>query len=264
MVEHSPSPESRGPIQEWEVQNIADVVEEWYAKGAPNPPKHENSSQQTRTTEPRPSLSSIAPNQHEYDRPIQKEDVKPLVDAAEHLIDDEDKLEEKIRALRIEEVIFKYAPEFADPLRYDERPHWITAEQYRLLPHDAPEQMQRRYAILAHRNLGHRLQKARESGTSLTKDDVLGYYHQFRGQQQPNSGHDFTLENLLAVAQRKELLGYKMRDQGERMEGLYQDSIALQNLIQEAVDWRSVQPIQTGSAESPTATSDGASPNVDG
>lgn len=251
MIRRSPSSESRGPIQQWEVTAIADAVEQWYEKGAHSAQHQKKIPHKAQTPAPNRS-ESVSSKGREHARPIQEEEVKPLADVAEHLITgDEEKLEEKIRALRIEEAILNYAPDVADSLRQDEKPHWVTAEQYPLLAYDAPGQMQRRYAILAHRNLGYRLRKARENDTPFTKDDVLAYCEQFRRTELPNEQYDFTLENLFAIAQRKVLLGYKMQHKSELMHREYQDAITLHNLIEDAAGLTSVE---SASAPAPTDT----------
>lgn len=268
MVYHSPSPNSRRPIQQWEVKEIADEVESWYEKGAPPPQKKPTvPPQQPRQEITPPSPEALEEKNHTT--PIQESEASSIVEAAEQFITqgDESKsssenLEDKIRALRIEEEILKYAPQVADELRLDTKPHWIASPGYRLLPYDAPDQMQRRHAVLVFENLQYRLGKAQENGTPFTKDDVINYFNS----RQHGDTDDFTLDNLYAVAQREMLVYYKLRDDNERVAELYDDTAKLHGLIQEAAgrtpDGQLITSVETEINMPPIASIGGDVPNV--
>jgi hypothetical protein len=263
MERRLPSPEAGGPIGKWEVKAIADAVEAWYRQGADADQKNAPIDRRPKPKHPpEQRVPSVSPVNREHEQPIHQEDVTAIVSAAEHFLSNDveaDRLEDKIRVLRIEEAIIQFAPDVADELRQDAVPHWVAAEQYRLLPHDAPAFSQRRWALWAYEDLRSQLQQARESGDPFTAADVLACYVRYQQRELPESmtgcmelweqqGQpiDFTLENLFAIAQRKLLLGYRLRDRSEHLHGLYQDTLDLHRLIEQVV-----APDAVGDVESP-------------
>ena len=260
MVERgrSPSPELNKPIQQWEVKALPDAVEMWYKTrtNARNAPVEQSVVQ----------LPPVAEEEKRYALQFAKpatehdDDSEGIGAAAERLLGEspqpqtpEDQIaeptyDETIRALRIEEEIIRHNPELAMQLRLNAELWPLNHEGYKLLPHDAPEWLQRRDAHLMAGNLNYLARKMHRGGDPLTTDTIYEYFDKFLRRELPRQQEqdakqradgapelpapDISLEHVFAFTQRQLLHYYKLSGQNEDMEPYYQASVTVHNLLE--------------------------------
>ena len=203
-------------------------------------------------------LNSYVPSMRERDEltphtlgPIEKGAEKAIVAEVEQFLSDQHR--ETALIQDIERSIRQTVPDFEAQDQAWGNPHWRTSPGIRLRPEEATDYFQRRFSFECQDDLRYYVKEARRKQTPLSPQAITDHYNQYREAARAHYQEffeDFSLENVFGTTKRLLYYWYGQKDEGEDKQEIYQDTLTLNRLLDQALqmDTDSTAPSQSASS----------------